>query len=264
MRWILVLLIVYIIPLTVLFKNYNENIRKRFLYASSYIVVMSTIVITNIYISGLNEIEEKIYYRASVYEEKDDKESDQITSSRIEKDNNIKEKAEIETETIEPKTIEVYNEIEEQPEIIEQINDELVLKTFREDVYLIEERALIPMRECITYTDGIAKSLSKLKSIDREMDDAYAMCIDVINTYKQMEIPEMSKDRYTKVLYEARNDVKIAYELRAKAMDSGVELVDTKNPIHIVRAKEYLDLSDNYISSFKERLNNLEMDIENK
>ena len=51
MRWILVFLFLYIIPLVVLFRNYN-NFKRSLIYASTYIVVMTTIVITNIYISN--------------------------------------------------------------------------------------------------------------------------------------------------------------------------------------------------------------------
>ena len=62
MRWIVVFLFLYFIPLIVLFKNYN-NIKRSFIYASMYITLVTTIVVTNIYISGLNKIEEAMYYQ---------------------------------------------------------------------------------------------------------------------------------------------------------------------------------------------------------
>ena len=62
MRWIVVFLFLYFIPLIVLFKNYN-NIKRSFIYASMYITLVTTIVITNIYISGLNKIKEAMYYQ---------------------------------------------------------------------------------------------------------------------------------------------------------------------------------------------------------
>ena len=46
MRWIIVFLFLYFIPLIVLFKNYN-NIKRTFIYASMYTVLVTTIVITN-------------------------------------------------------------------------------------------------------------------------------------------------------------------------------------------------------------------------
>ncbi|MBQ3421872.1 MAG: hypothetical protein IJH34_09415, partial [Romboutsia sp.] len=60
MRWIIVFLFLYFIPLIVLFKNYN-NIKRTFIYASMYTVLVTTIVITNVYISGLNKIKEIMY-----------------------------------------------------------------------------------------------------------------------------------------------------------------------------------------------------------
>ena len=47
------------------------------------------------------------------------------------------------------------------------------------------------------------------------------------------------------------------YELRKKAMDSALKLIETKNPKYIGSITEYLSLSDEYIDSFKERVNNL-------
>ena len=44
MRWILVFLFLYVIPLVILFKNYN-NLRRSFIYGSMYVVAVSTIVI---------------------------------------------------------------------------------------------------------------------------------------------------------------------------------------------------------------------------
>ena len=44
---------------------------------------------------------------------------------------------------------------------------------------------------------------------------------------------KLSKDEYTEVINEARNDVKTAYELREKAMESAEKLINTKNPKYI-------------------------------
>lgn len=40
------------------------------------------------------------------------------------------------------------------------------------------------------------------------------MCTEVISIYTTMDIPQLSNDEYTKMLIDARNDVKTAYELR--------------------------------------------------
>ena len=67
MRWILVFLFLYFIPLIVLFKNYN-NKKRSFLYGSTYVILVTTIVTTNMYISGLNKIKEAMYYENYSFE----------------------------------------------------------------------------------------------------------------------------------------------------------------------------------------------------
>ena len=57
MRWILVFMLLYLIPLTVLFKNY-KSFKRACVYGSIYVMLSTTIVITNIYLSGLKIIEE--------------------------------------------------------------------------------------------------------------------------------------------------------------------------------------------------------------
>ena len=61
MRWILVFMLLYLIPLTVLFKNY-KSFKRACVYGSIYVMLSTTIVITNIYLSGLKIIEETLDY----------------------------------------------------------------------------------------------------------------------------------------------------------------------------------------------------------
>ena len=61
MRWILVFILLYLIPLTVLFKNY-KSLKRACIYGSIYVMLATTIVITNIYLSGLKIIEETLDY----------------------------------------------------------------------------------------------------------------------------------------------------------------------------------------------------------
>ena len=56
MRWILVFIFFYLIPLIVLFKNYKKFSRAC-IYACTYVVLATTIVISNMYISGIKQIE---------------------------------------------------------------------------------------------------------------------------------------------------------------------------------------------------------------
>lgn len=64
MRWILVFIFLYLIPLVILFRNY-KNKKRSLVYSSIYVVLMTLIVICNIYMSGLKRIEESMdKYRA--------------------------------------------------------------------------------------------------------------------------------------------------------------------------------------------------------
>ena len=58
MRWILVFIFLYVIPLVVLFKNYKKFSRAC-IYACTYVVLATTIVISNMYISGIKQLENK-------------------------------------------------------------------------------------------------------------------------------------------------------------------------------------------------------------
>ena len=78
----------------------------------------------------------------------------------------------------------------------------------------------------------------------------------------QWRYQKLSKDEYEIVLSNARDDVKKAYELRKKAMESAIKLLDTKNPKYIGKITEYLKLSDNQIASFKERVKDLKAQID--
>lgn len=54
MRWILVFLLLYIIPVGLLFKN-NDSLKRSSMHASMYTVAITLIVICNIYGSTVNK-----------------------------------------------------------------------------------------------------------------------------------------------------------------------------------------------------------------
>lgn len=264
MRWILVFLFLYIIPLVVLFRNYN-NFKRSLIYASTYIVVMTTIVITNIYISGLNYIKDIIYYQNYSF----DNRSNEKSVSNFDNKDEVKEikNKEINEDKLQPNkndNDQSKNDITK-PEIsditetkTEEIkNDKEIIADFKKEIYEIETIALLPMRDCLPYTKNIAENLKHLSNIKEEIIYAQKKCIEVIDIYENMEIPQLSNKEYSYVLDSARQDIKKAYELREKAMEAAVNLVSTKNPKYIGKITNYLNLSDNQIENFKIRLNDL-------
>lgn len=230
MRWILVFILLYLIPLTVLFKNY-KSFKRACIYGSIYVILSTTVVITNIYLSGLKLIEETLDY---------------------------------ENELVLETYLDEYDANLNSNEETCKKSDLQKIDKFRKDIYSIEKSALIPMRECLPYTNNIQKSLSNLSQIKGDVVYAKEMCEKVVKTYDNLKVPVLSKDEYTQVLDMARINVKKTYELRTLAMENSLNLIDTKNPIYINKITEYLKLSDKEITSFKNRIDRLKKTINEK
>lgn len=270
MRWILVFLFLYLVPLVILFRNYN-NFKRSCIYSSIYIVLVSTIVITNMYMSGLNKIKEAMYYQSYAFDEryKDkydsnfDKEHEiqdkEKATTNIDNSESVKETEVANNDNRLTEEVEVEKEIKKEENIIvtkEKTDEEIILE-FKNGIYDIEAIALVPMRECMPYTKNISENLKHLDSIGKDIKHAQKMCKEVTSMYEDMDIPSLSEKEYTQVLHNARDDVKKAYELREKAMESASKLIETKNIKYIGKITEYLNLSDKHIASFKERISDL-------
>ena len=226
MRWVLVFILLYLIPLTVLFRNY-KSFKRACIYGSIYVILSTTIVISNIYLSGLKIIEEALDYS-----------DDLVLETYLDNDKNILNNKEL-TRKLD----------------LQKIDD------FREEIYSTEKKALMPMRECIPYTNNLQKSLANLSQIRSEVLYAKNMCEEVVKIYDNMDVPVLSKDEYTQVLKSAKINVKKTYELRTLAMESSLQLIDTKNPIYINKITDYIKLSDKEINTFKDKMDQLKSTI---
>ena len=222
MRWILVFILLYLIPLTVLFRNY-KSFKRACIYGSIYVILSTTIVISNIYLSGLKIIEETLDYS-----------DDLVLETYLDNDKNILNNKEL-TRKLD----------------LQKIDD------FRKEIYSTEKKALMPMRECLPYTNNLQKSLANLSQIRSEVLYAKNMCEEVVKIYDNMDVPVLSKDEYTQVLKSAKLNVKKTYELRTLAMESSLQLIDTKNPIYINKITDYIKLSDKEINTFKDKMDQL-------
>lgn len=226
MRWVLVFILLYLIPLTVLFRNY-KSFKRACIYGSIYVILSTTIVISNIYLSGLKIIEEALDYS-----------DDLVLETYLNNDKNILNNKEL-TRKLD----------------LQKIDD------FRKEIYSTEKKALMPMRECIPYTNNLQKSLANLSQIRSEVLYAKNMCEEVVKIYDNMDVPVLSKDEYTQVLKSAKLNVKKTYELRTLAMESSLQLIDTKNPIYINKITDYIKLSDKEINTFKDKMDQLKSTI---
>ena len=117
------------------------------------------------------------------------------------------------------------------------------------------------MRECLPYTNNLQKSLANLSQIRSEVLYAKNMCEEEVKIYDNMDVPVLSKDEYTQVLKSAKLNVKKTYELRTLAMESILQLIDTKNPIYINKITDYIKLSDKEINTFKDKMDQLKSTI---
>lgn len=226
MRWMLVFILLYLIPLTVLFRNY-KSFKRACIYGSIYVILSTTIVISNIYLSGLKIIEEALDYS-----------DDLVLETYLNNDKNILNNKEL-TRKLD----------------LQKIDD------FRKEIYSTEKKALMPMRECLPYTNNLQKSLANLSQIRSEVLYAKNMCEEVVKIYDNMDVPVLSKDEYTQVLKSAKLNVKKTYELRTLAMESSLQLIDTKNPIYINKITDYIKLSDKEINTFKDKMDQLKSTI---
>jgi hypothetical protein len=230
--------------------------------------------------SGLNKIKEAMYYHNYVSEESDNNsyasnfsENPNPKNKDIYQDNdenktvdNQEEISKEENSQNDKSDIKEVNEnsidnVEEKE--LNQKNDKEIIFEFKKQIYDIETVALMPMRDCMPYTKNISQNIKNLSNIKKDLEYAHEKCEEVISMYKKMEIPTLFKGEYSKELDNARNDVKKAYELRSMAMESAIQLVDTKNPKYVGKITQYLDLSDKQISSFKERISDLNVKIDN-
>ena len=226
MRWVLVFILLYLIPLTVLFRNY-KSFKRACIYGSIYVILSTTIVISNIYLSGLKIIEEALDYS-----------DDLVLETYLNNDKNILNNKEL-TRKLD----------------LQKIDD------FRKEIYSTEKKALMPMRECLPYTNNLQKSLANLSQIRSEVLYAKNMCEEVVKIDDNMDVPVLSKDEYTQVLKSAKINVKKTYELRTLAMESSLQLIDTKNPIYINKITDYIKLSDKEINTFKDKMDQLKSTI---
>ena len=269
MRLFLVFLFLYLIPITALFLNY-KNLKRSCIYGSIYTVLVTTIAITNVYISGINRIKEAIIHKNNVlntYESKidnnlinnydDDFNNEKIDYSKLDDDTKNTEK--FEEKEIEVDNIQTLNE--ESKELFKQ-RDLEAIKEFKSKVYETELIALSAMRECIPYTKDIVKSLKELSKIKESVEISINKCDEVINIYENMDIPYLLDESDMISLENAKNEVIYCYELRKEAMKNALNLINSKNPKYITKITEYLELSDKHILNYKEKLNDINKKIE--
>ncbi|MCH1967620.1 hypothetical protein MCG47_15470 [Paeniclostridium sordellii] len=246
-RWILVILILYVLPIGILFKN-KESFKRASIYGSMYTVVVTVIVISNIYISTLNKMEVFLNNKYT-FDEKYEAKSNESHKEEINRENeNKKNKDKVDISVKEQK------DIKENEVISIELTDKEIVKNFKEEIYDIERQALVPMRECMPDLKNLKVNLQTIKDAKKDVSYAKSMCEKVVKTYEAMDVPKLKNKENTAILNDAKKCVQKAYILRGKAMDCAQELLNSKNLKYVSEIKEYLRLSDLEIEKF---LNNM-------
>ncbi len=240
MRWALVILILYILPIVILFKN-KKDFKRSSIYGCIYTVVASVIVISNIYISTLNKMEDILENRKFAIDEKHKKIKTHQKKNVYKQDDNNKIKETINTNA---------KESENKPTHEYKKRDKEIIRDFKTDIYDIERKALVPMRECIPDMKKLDLSFKSIKTAKQNVAYAKEMCDEVVNIYESMEIPNLSKEEDTEKLKFSKEYIRKAYILRGKAMECAGYMLDSKNLKYISEIKEYLRLSDIEIEKF--------------
>lgn len=240
MRWALVILILYILPIVILFKN-KKDFKRASLYGCIYMVVASVIVISNIYISTLNKMEDILENRKFAIDEKHEEleKYEEKNTYKTKSKHKTKETINIEAKESEDKRVDEYKK-----------NDTEIVNDFKTDIYDIERKALLPMRECMPDMKKLDLSFKSIKTAKEHVAYAKDMCDEVVNIYEIMEVPNLSKEEDTEKLRVSKIYVQKAYMLRGKAMESAENLLKSKNLKYVSEIKEYLRLSDIEIERF--------------
>lgn len=226
MRWILVFIILYLIPIIVIFRNYKVFSRAC-IYACCYVVLATSIVITNMYISNIKRIEANLnqaYEKPSSY-----KESYVSTFESNSRKNDLKE-----------------------------------IDYFKDDISSIESIALNPINKCMPYINNIENKPDDLYNIKKQVEKSMYMCERATELYGDMSIPGLSKEKYSKELKECSRYMKQAYELKSIAMQEVISAIESKDIDKISTAKMYLDKSYKKIDKYKHKINCLQREIEGK
>ncbi|WP_278682516.1 hypothetical protein [Paraclostridium bifermentans] len=263
MRWALVILLLYILPLWVLFKN-KDDFKRASIYGGMYVVVATVIVICNIYISTINKIEEILEYRSYAFNEQyEDNQESKYKNEKIEaKESELRETKKVEnsekqsSNTENDSKKEEYN-TNEVDSVSMQKSDKETVQNFKSEIYKIERKALVPMRECLPNTKNLDINVNTINKAKKDVAYAKEMCDEVVQTYEDMEVPKLSNEDATNQLEYSKICVQKAYILRGKAMECAQTMLKTKKLKYISQIKEYLSLSDKEIKNFVDTIKSL-------
>ena len=193
MRWILVFIILYLIPLVVLFKNYKKFSRAC-IYGCIYVVLATTIVICNMYISGIKKLENSmadvtVMNSSKLYAVSDLREEDLVKISNFKRD--IRDIEDIALYQIK-KCVKYTSDIETNLKNIDNIKKDVDKAMYMcERVVEIYDKMEVPTLSQEEYTNVLKECLACMKEAYTMKYNAVKQVNSIINNKNISDIPKV-------------------------------------------------------------------------
>lgn len=193
MRWILVFIILYLIPLVVLFKNYNKFSRAC-IYGCTYVVLATTLVISNMYISGIKQLENsmknfEVMNYNNLYAVYDSSEEDLLKVKNFKRD--IRDIEDIALDQIK-KCVTYTSDIETNLKNIESVKKDVDKAMYMcERVVEIYDKMEVPTLSQEEYTNVLKECLACMKEAYTMKYNAVKQVNSIINNKNISDIPKV-------------------------------------------------------------------------
>lgn len=261
-NWIFISIILYL-PSLIVFLFWKEKNKYKFIYSGTYVAIACITIIAVLHnnattinkMKTINSAEKRNIIQANKNIKVSVQEIDD-TPILEKHDYNVEEyrKNEINQEKENEHINQSIYSIEENYEK-ELIRQQELIEQFKEELYEIEKRALIPLRNSYDILKKMKTGQANIKELYKEAADAKQQCEVVEKLYSSLVVPKDIDLENRKLLYDAKSDLQKAYYLRGKAMENGLQFLDSKNPKYIMKCKEELKSADKLIYSCVQKLN---------
>ena len=256
MKWTLLIVFLYILPLYILYKG-NICFKRKSIYGATYIVVTTFIIICNMYICSMNKIEENLAREKNYISNKYKKEEiDKLEKNKVKNKKIAQKKIDNKNKQAKKNNYNL-NTPKEVGSLEIKYNEKDIITKFKKDIYKIERKALIPLRNCLPENKDLKINSKTIKKAKKDVSYAKKMCDEVVLDYENLNIPKLSSEENMNQLQYSKICMQKAYILRGKALECGQNLLNTKNLKYIKQIKEYINLSDNEIKKFVDTIDNL-------
>ncbi|SHH34982.1 hypothetical protein [Tepidibacter thalassicus] len=266
LNWNLILCILCALSIIVILSYRNKN-KYKYIFLIVYVITVSTMIVVNLSMNKnvvkkiethKNTVEKNSEHVVKANENTEVQEKECINMEQ--KSNNKPTIVESEVETIKKDEIKISEQIKK----YEEIDEMELVDNFKKEIYFIEKKALVPLRNCYSILKKIQKGKANIDELKNEAINAKRKCELVEKMYMELEVPKLKDKENVDLLDDARFDMQKAFYMRRKAMENGLEFLDTKNPAYIIKIKNELKISDELVHSCVKKINKVKSNLEKK